>query len=140
RIKRYLSTEAHKIQFNDFLFQVTKAAYDDINAIALKNPNDPKDIIEAIDLIFAKLDTLIHLLSISVYWAKDYHIQPIINVIKKFMRPNTRHSSYAIDGWLIQLPILILYYSIGISSAIRGDFSFLGRIVKLSIADRYEEI
>lgn len=55
------------------------------------------------------------------------------------MRPKTRHSSYAIDGWLIHLPILILYYSIGISSAIRGNFSLLSRIVKLSIADRYEE-
>lgn len=137
KIKRYLSTESHKILFNDFIYQISTSAYDEINAIEFKNPNDPKNIREAIDLMFSKIETLNQVLSISVYWANEYNSQAIVNVVKKFMRPNERSNSYAIFSDLAYIPLLIIYYTIGISSAIRGDFFLFGKIVGLKIENRH---
>lgn len=137
RIKRYLSTESYKIQFNDLVFQVAETAYKEINAIKYNDPNKSENIIEIIDLMFSKLQTLNHILSISVYWAKDHHSQSIVNVIKKFMRPKDRHSSYAIFSDLNFLPLLIIYYTIGIASSLRGNFFIVGKFVGLRVENRY---
>ncbi|MCF4100063.1 SIR2 family protein [Gillisia sp. M10.2A] len=137
RIKKYVSSEDHRIKFNDLL-------HDQINPLIkiLEKENFSKiqPIQEELQPILltlrSKLEDFIPILIHATYWSKNYHNNTILNILKRVALPQKLEGHFYRDSVNFQyFPALAIFYSIVITAIKNEKFELLKDCFYLRISD-----
>lgn len=135
RIKKYLSKEEYIIQLHDLLYNITDDFLNKIKAVSLSSTPTIELMKEVRDQYLNRLDLMVSVIAVSAYWAKPYHYNIIINVIKRVASAaeNMNTSSYKVWGEIIYLPSLVIRYVCALSCIAGNNFKLLYLMSTLQI-------
>lgn len=136
RIKKYLSSDLHNIEYSDLIEKLGNEAYH--NIIAKANYNfqlSPEQFKTYLELHHNAVELLIDAAILAARWGKDYHIKAFGDVLVKLcLKPTKlRESYYEKTQYLHALGAFLLLNAIGIACIKYERYTELNKILKLSV-------
>ncbi len=136
RAKKYLSKSEYFIEYTDLVEAETNRVKDILLSHANIDASQPNS-----ELFYEKwnsygaLDTLIPLYITSIRFGKEEHLEVIYNSFKRLVNigfvPQSTFTEFTL--WVCYLPILQLYYCIGIACVFYNKYSLLSKILLLEM-------
>jgi hypothetical protein len=136
RVKKYLSSERHNIEYSDLIEKLGTEAYDKIMAKANYNFTiTPEQFSAYFELHHNVLKSLMDAAILAARWGKAYHIEIFGDLMVKLCtKPFINGESYQENTqYLHALGATLLLNTIGVACVKYERFAELNRILKLSV-------
>jgi len=136
RLKRYVVSEEGKIQLHDLLKDESLNVYNKIQNIPNFNIvlNEP-EFTNRIKLYESYLETLLPLIVNGVLWAKAYHYDMFIQVMKRISLPKDNNGGYSFTTSVHYYPALLCFYTIGVIAVKTNKYDLLKEVFNIELQE-----
>jgi hypothetical protein len=136
RVKRYLSSDEHRIRLHDLLHAQTEAAVHEVhgNRFPLQSaPFNPSELFARLRRYEAVTELLRDFVACSTYWGQPQHDDVILKSFRRVAADFGSQGGLVVWLTLRRYPALLLLYGTGLSAIASGNYRLLARLLTCQV-------